>query len=569
MNRRAGSVEAKGRLASEWVGGLAFFVGAYATFFVWLLTGLSTLSAGHRFRAITAPVAIRVILELVVHHRLARSAWPKVLQPLLPPGAAMGAIALVLLVVQLGSLALVRRAWGRAARRAPTRGAHWARVADLDRLVVSHPVSGRLALGEMDGHLLAAERGHSVLVLGPTQSGKTSGFAIPALLEWQGPVLATSVKGDLLSATFDRRAALGPVSVYDPTGMTDHLDSGWSPLDEARSWVDARRLAASLCSGARVAGGMEDAAFWYAMAEKLIAPVLLAAALRNGSLAEVSQWLDTEEEFEVVTALAEAGEMEALRSVQAIFGRDERQRSSVFATAQSVLDPFADPGVIGSSRRARLRVGDLLDGGTRTLFVVAPSFEQERLQPVFTTFVKQVIDAAFSRAAQRGRPLDPPLLVVLDEAANIAPLRALDSIAATASAHGIQIVSIWQDVAQINARYGSRAETVLSNHRAKLVCSGIGDGATLETMATLIGEEEASVASTTINERGMHSRTSSVDRRRLAPADLLRRIEPNHAVLVYGHLPPAIVRLRPYFADKSLRAAACGFGRRWHPTAKV
>ena len=52
------------------------------------------------------------------------------------------------------------------------------------------------------------ERRHSLLVVGPTQSGKTSGLAIPALLEWQGPVLATSVKGDLLGHTEAARKAL-------------------------------------------------------------------------------------------------------------------------------------------------------------------------------------------------------------------------------------------------------------------------------------------------------------------------------------------------------------------------
>ena len=53
-----------------------------------------------------------------------------------------------------------------------------------------------------------------------------------------------------------------------------------------------------------------------------------------------------------------------------------------------------------------------------------------------------------------GRPLDPPLLVVLDEAAHIAPLPELDGLAATCASHGIQFVTVWQDLAQVRARYG-------------------------------------------------------------------------------------------------------------------
>jgi hypothetical protein len=33
----------------------------------------------------------------------------------------------------------------------------------------------------------------AVIVLGPTQSHKTAGLAVPSVLEWDGPVLATSV----------------------------------------------------------------------------------------------------------------------------------------------------------------------------------------------------------------------------------------------------------------------------------------------------------------------------------------------------------------------------------------
>ena len=48
------------------------------------------------------------------------------------------------------------------------------------------------------GRLLAAEDCHSVLVFGPPGSFKTAGVVIPAILEWTGPVLATSVKPDVI-----------------------------------------------------------------------------------------------------------------------------------------------------------------------------------------------------------------------------------------------------------------------------------------------------------------------------------------------------------------------------------
>ena len=101
-----------------------------------------------------------------------------------------------------------------------SRSSRWARAGDVRRLVVRAPSSGRLVLGRVAGRLVAAEQRHSVIVIAPTQSGKTTGLAVPAVLEWEGPVLACSVKTDLLRDTLARRARLGDVKVFDPTAIT-------------------------------------------------------------------------------------------------------------------------------------------------------------------------------------------------------------------------------------------------------------------------------------------------------------------------------------------------------------
>ena len=161
-----------------------------------------------------------------------------------------------------------------------------------------------------------------------------------------------------------------------------------------------------------------------------------------------------------------------------------------------------------------------------------------------------MISHAFELASSHGGSLKQPLLVVLDEAANIAPLRDLDVLASTASSHGIQLVSIFQDLAQISTRYGERAQTVVNNHRAKIVLSGISDTQTLEYASRLLGDEEVMHSSVTRGVQGSLSTTESTAMRSLAPANVLRSIRPGEGILVYGHLPPARLRLRPWFKEK-------------------
>jgi type IV secretion system protein VirD4 len=140
---------------------------------------------------------------------------------------------LALLLLVAGRWVLSRMSSRRAGEQASS--AHWATRRDLESLTVRQPEPGRLTLGHGPRNtLLACEPGHSLLVLGPTQSGKTSALAIPAILEWPGPVVATSVKTDLLADTLAARRQAGTVWTYDPTGsVTGVPHAGWTPWPTA------------------------------------------------------------------------------------------------------------------------------------------------------------------------------------------------------------------------------------------------------------------------------------------------------------------------------------------------
>jgi len=473
--------------------------------------------------------------------------------------------------------------WGRvvpgsARNRSGGRGrspARWATSRDLASLTVGVdglglPPRGRLVLGRTGRRLVAAEGAQSVIVFGPTQSHKTSGFAVPALLEWRGPVVAASVKTDLLDRTIGHRLGRGEVQCFDPSGSTGLPSASWSPLASSRTWPGARRSAAALTEVAKCSvGTMSDGDFWYATAAKMLGPLFFAAAFGGRDMADVIRWVDTHEESEILDLLGATGVTAALHAALSAFGKEDRQRSSIYTTVETILEPFADIAHVDWA----VRDGDAgpaappmvdparLVAGENTLYLCAPAHDQRRLTPLFVSVVRQLVEHVYDRVALSHRPLDPPLLVVLDEAANIAPLADLDALAATAAGHGVQLVTVWHDLAQITARYGPKATTVVNNHRAKLFLSGISDPSTLDYASHLIGDEEVLLPATTRGGRSGPSTTRSPTSRRLAPPDSLRRIAPGEGVLVYGDLPPARLQLRPWFADQKLSARASGTRR--------
>ena len=80
----------------------------------------------------------------------------------------------------------------------------------------------------------------------------------------------------------------------------------------------AQRVAEWLVRGAWPGGATSDAGeFWYGATAKLLAPILLAAACSGGTVAQVVQWVDAEDDERVRWALEQNDEEAALDAFEA------------------------------------------------------------------------------------------------------------------------------------------------------------------------------------------------------------------------------------------------------------
>ena len=529
---------------------------------VWVAGALGSLLAGHAPVVLSASEASGVLARLPHHLGDPARAWPAAVRGELPGATTMLAAAIVtlgVLVVLAGCvLWLIGRARGGRDRHSAAR---WAGGRDLRRLAVRGPRRGRVILGRYQRQLLASEPRTSVLVIGPAQSGKTTGLAVPAILEWDGPVLVTSVKADAAQDTYAARSRVGEARVFDPTGSSGLPASVWSPIAASGSWETARRAAAGLLVIREdTFGNSADDRFWKPAAARYLAPLLLAAAHEHRSMGDVLRWIARSEQAEPRAALQQSSDPAAgvaLDALVSVWEADERFRSSVLQTLATALDPWLEPTVArATTTTGGIDAGWLLDGDN-TLYLSAPPHDQHRLRGLFTALISTVIAQAFDHASRTGRALDPPLLLCLDEAANIAPLPNLGEIASAAPGQGVQLLTVLQNKSQADDAWGrDRAETIIANHVARVFCSGIGDRATLDYLGAILGEQEIQKVSTHRQrlELELGSRTYSKDYKRLAAPDRVRQAKRDTALLVYGNLPPAWIALRPWYRDRRMRA---------------
>src|SRR5262245_30557052 len=374
--------------------------------------------AGGRWPRVSFSDTPQIVVRAMQHPADPAAAWPAAERALLPDAFWFYLIMLLLFVVPAVVLITLGVGWfarggafwtgiGWFGRRVGRSGA-WARSRGRRHLFVNGRQSGRLTLGRVDGKLVAAERGQSVIVLGPSGSMKTAGFAVPSILEWDGPVVATSMSADLILDTLDRRHELGIVWVYDPTASTTLPRSGWTPLAQARSWAEALRVATSLVSAAEAGQRAGDGEAWRPDVSSLLAPLLYAAAHSGRVMGDVVRWVQRQERDQVLAALEAAGEPAAGDAIEGVWRLDERQRSEIYAAAQYVLAAYGDPLVAESARVSHLTADKLLDGGAHTVYLTAPAHELERLRPLFAALLQEIVTAVYERVVATGQPLVPP-----------------------------------------------------------------------------------------------------------------------------------------------------------------
>jgi type IV secretion system protein VirD4 len=352
----------------------------------------------------------------------------------------------------------------------------------------------------------------SLLVVGPTQVGKTSSLVVPAILRWPGPLVVTSVKRDVVDVTRKWRATLG--SVVELAPADDH-GLTWDPLESVHSHRDALGVARDLVVGDRSRASAESE-FWNALAVKLLGALIVDTKSRGGTVYDLVADVEDRRYLEDVPRSPSDDVRRVLRSFQA---HETRTADAVATTVEAMLVPW--------QLRQPLARLDGFVGGANTLYLVSPRHEQRRYEGLFRGALRALV-AQQQRAHEAGA--SQGVLLVLDEAASAAPLEELDQLAATGSGLNITLLSVFQDFAQIEARWGERAATIVNNHASRLVLGGLVD----PKVTTYLPE--------------------------LRPTDdkepPLRSWPVGSAVLLSGRLPKMTTRLVPWWRQRRVRRRA-------------
>ena len=122
-----------------------------------------------------------------------------------------------------------------------------------------------------------------------------------------------------------------------------------------------------------------------------------------------------------------------------------------------------------------------------------------------------------------------------------------------AAARASSCCQVWHDQAQLVHRYGDRAATILNGHRAKVFLSGLADVGALELGSRLIGDQAVTETNYSTDPAAGWPPRQATSYRPLVPVEELRRLQPGEGIVIYGHLRPARIQVRPHFTGREQR----------------
>ncbi|MCI1791916.1 MAG: TraM recognition domain-containing protein [Bifidobacterium tibiigranuli] len=411
-------------------------------------------------------------------------------------------------------------------------------------------------LGTSKGAKVWASVEDSIMVIGPPRSGKGLHLVIPAILDAPGAVVCTSTRPDNLTATMRARARTGPVAIFDPQHLAEGLPSGmrWSPIRGCKNPQTAMIRATGLAAGTGLsAGGVDSGGFWEGKTRSALQALLHAAAIDHRTPAELFRWtLDPVAAADAVAILnaAPGAATGWAESLQAMIDSDPRTRDSIWQGVSLALGSLADPRVLDAVSPGS---GESFDPETfihhkGTLFLLATGSGAGASAALVAALVEDLIETARRMAARSpGARLDPPLLLALDEIANLAPLPSLPTLMAEGGGSGITTMPVLQSLSQARDRWNEhQASAIWDAAIVKVILGGASGSRDLQDIANLIGERDEYTDSVTLGDHGTRSSQRSIRRVPILPPDRIRRLPFGTGIVLLRSAPPIITDLRAW-----------------------
>ncbi|MEV7064292.1 TraM recognition domain-containing protein [Streptomyces collinus] len=391
----------------------------------------------------------------------------------------------------------------------------------------------------------------AVAIMAP-RSGKTTSLAIPSILQAPGPVLLTSNKaaGDAFTTAYEARVKAGHVWTMDPQQIAHAArEMWWNPLASATTLDGANRLAGHFLAASVDASQQGD--FWSKAGSNILSQLLLAAALDKRPITDIMQWLAFPADRTPLDILRDHGFAAVAAQLKGTVEGPPETRDGIYETARqyaaALLNSEIAAWVTPQKDVPEFQPAQFVTS-TDTLFLLSKD-GGGGASALIAACADSVMRAATAQAERAGGRLDPPMLAILDEAANVCKISDLPDLYSHLGSRGIIPITILQSYRQGQKVWGDVGmDAMWSASTVKVIGSGIDDPDFADKLSRLIGDHDVETTSTSHSESGK-STSVSMRQERILPADAIRALPKGTALCFATGMRAAMLDLRPWYRE--------------------
>jgi type IV secretory pathway TraG/TraD family ATPase VirD4 len=413
-----------------------------------------------------------------------------------------------------------------------------------------------VALGSARGVRCWASVEDSILVFGPPRSGKGLHLVIPSILNYPGAVVTTSTRPDSLPLTLRARSRDDrPVGVFDPQALAVGVPSAlrWSPIRGCERPQTAMIRATGLAASSGRESNSDNGSYWLQQTQTVIRCLLHAAAVEGKPSAALYEWsLSHSNAREAVNILASNERATASwdKALDAIVSAEGRRREDVWSMVSNAFSALGDPKVLDAVSPTPSEQFDPVQFIRRrgTLFLLGTSSGASVTGGLVSALIEDIVEAARRiAAASPGARLDPPLGLILDEAANY-PLPSLASLMSEGGGTGITTMAVVQSMALARARWGrDEAQGIWDAATVKMILGGNDNKEDLEDLSHVLGEYRTSDHNRSWQPGRWGSSTSETHRdERILKPSMIRELAFGQALLLLRSAKPMVLQLQKW-----------------------
>jgi len=448
----------------------------------------------------------------------------------------------------------------REATKSTTYGAaRWAGPRDIAKLQLFNGDGVVLA---HDGRRILRHTGDEhILVVAPTNTGKSVGVSLPTSLIWPHSYLGFDLKGEAWSVTGGLRADLGPCFCFAPGSIQTHR---YNPLTQIRrgerETADAQILADVLVDPE---GALKSRSHWQLRAFELLTALMLWTlyAEREKTLARMAYLLaDPERPITQLLGLMLTRPIKdgaphpvVASGARQLLDMADAERSGVVSTALSYLALYRDPIVAKATEASDFAIEDLVTGKLpNSIYVVAPPEELSRLRPVLRLFFNQALKRLTETAGTtdgKGRRV----LVMFDEFVQLGRLDFFENALAYIRGYKVKVCMAAQSLNQIAKTYDEN-NSILDNAHVR-VAFACNDERTAKRISDMLGSttetrSQMNYAGSRMAPWLGHTMVSRQEAARplLTPGEVMQ-LPADECLILTGGAPPIRARKVRYFAS--------------------